>query len=122
MRLFCEAISPAYAAREFENIVEYMTGYRPSNCSPEEKPLLADAPCVAICYEGPEAVRKIRDRLGETDPHKARPGSVRREFGTSIMINAAHASDSPASALREMDIIDFKTNDFSPLIRKYCHE
>ncbi len=99
-----------------------MTGYRPSNCTPEEKPLRADASCVAICYEGIDAVRKIRDRLGETDPHKARPGSVRREFGTSIMINAAHASDSPGSALREMDIINFNTNDFTPIIRKYCYE
>jgi nucleoside diphosphate kinase len=59
-----------------------------------------------VVYEGIDAVRKIRDLLGATDPSKARPGSVRREFGTSIMVNAAHASDSVENARREMKIIE----------------
>ena len=42
---------------------------------------------------------------GPTDPSKAQPGSVRREFGQDIMVNAAHASDSPENAEREMKII-----------------
>ena len=50
--------------------------------------------CIALVYEGVEAVRKIRDVLGPTDPSKAPPGSIRREFGSTIMVNAAHASDS----------------------------
>ncbi|MEJ0088931.1 MAG: nucleoside-diphosphate kinase [Limisphaerales bacterium] len=51
--------------------------------------------CIALVYEGVGAVNKIRDVLGPTDPSKAPPGSIRREFGSTIMVNAAHASDSP---------------------------
>lgn len=121
-KALCEHIAPLYASHQFESIVEFMTGYKPSNCTPEEKPLRAGAECFAIIYEGVDAVRKIRDSLGETDPSKARAGSVRREFGTSIMVNAAHASDSPANAQREMDIIDIQSDNFTPYIRKYCYE
>ena len=66
--------------------------------------------CVAIVYEGVEAVRKIRDVLGPTDPSKAPPGSIRREFGQTIMINAAHASDSEENARREIKIVDVAEN------------
>lgn len=121
-RTLCEQIGPQYALQQFESIVEFMTGYKPSGCSPEEKPLRAGAECFAIIYEGVDAVKKIRDRLGETDPNKARAGSVRREFGTSIMVNAAHASDSPENAQREMGIIDILGDNFTSYIQKYCNE
>jgi len=61
--------------------------------------------CLALVYAGDGAVEKIRGILGPTDPSKAAPGSVRKEFGTSIMINAAHASDSPENAHREIGIV-----------------
>ncbi|MBO7224093.1 MAG: nucleoside-diphosphate kinase, partial [Kiritimatiellae bacterium] len=77
---------------------------------------------LGLIYEGENAVAKIRDILGATDPNKARPGSVRREFGTNIMVNAAHASDSPENAKREMKIIDILGDNMSPYIRKYCYE
>ena len=58
--------------------------------------------------------------LGSTDPRKARPGSIRREFGTNIMINAAHASDSPENAVREMGIVAVEHDFlFEDLIRRY---
>ena len=65
-----------------------------------------------LVYEGVNAVNKIRDVLGPTDPAKAPPGSIRREFGSSIMINAAHASDSPDNARREMAIVRVEDNAF----------
>lgn len=102
----CDELAPLFAAREFENIVEFMTGFRPSNCTPEEKLHPGTEECLALVYEGIDAVNKIRDILGATDPSKARPGSIRREFGTNIMINAAHASDSVENAVREMRILD----------------
>ena len=58
-----------------------------------------------MVYEGPEAVRKCRDVLGPTDPRKAPPGTVRREFGASILVNAGHASDSQESYRREVAIV-----------------
>jgi len=116
----CNYLAPLFAEREFENIVEFMTGRRPSNCLPEERNQPGSEECLAIVYEGPEAVNKIRDILGATDPLKARPGSIRREFGTNIMINAAHASDSVENARREMRILDVARDDyFESLINKY---
>ena len=75
-----------------------------------------------VVSEGVEAVRKIRDVLGPTDPSKAPPGSIRKEFGQSIMINAAHASDSPENAKREMEIVQVLENNLKPLIENfYAH-
>jgi nucleoside diphosphate kinase len=74
--------------------------------------------CIAIVYEGPEAVRKIRDVLGPTDPSKAPPGSIRREFGSSIMVNAAHASDSEDNARREIGIVNVAENNFRKVVEE----
>ena len=116
----CDYLAPFFAEREFENIVEFMTGRRPSNCLPEERTMPGTEECLAIVYEGVDAVNKIRDILGATDPLKARPGSIRREFGTNIMVNAAHASDSADNARREMRIIDVVHDPhFEDLIRSY---
>lgn len=116
----CDYLAPLFAGREFENIVEFMTGRRPSNCLPEEREKPGTEECLAIVYEGIDAVNKIRDILGATDPLKARPGSIRREFGTNIMVNAAHASDSAENARREMRILDVARDPhFDDLIRAY---
>jgi nucleoside diphosphate kinase len=116
----CEQLAPQFARREFENIVEFMSGRRPSACAEAEKRAPGTEECLAIVYEGLDAVRKIRDILGSTDPSKARPGSIRREFGTNIMVNAAHASDSVENARREMGIIDVEHDPlFEDLIRRY---
>ncbi|MEI7901112.1 MAG: nucleoside-diphosphate kinase [bacterium] len=116
----CDYLAPLFAEREFGNIVEFMTGRRPSNCLPEEIVLPGTEECLAIVYEGIDAVKKIRDILGETDPLKARPGSIRREFGTNIMVNAAHASDSAENAQREMRILDVMHDPhFEEIIRSY---
>lgn len=116
----CAQLAPSFATREFENIVEFMSGRRPSSCTPEEKHAPGNEECLAIVYEGVSAVSKIREVLGSTDPSKARPGSIRREFGTNIMVNAAHASDSPENAVREMGIIDVEHDtQFVERIRRY---
>ena len=91
--------------QQFENIVRFMSGCSPSECDPADRAKPGSEMCIALVYEGHQAVRKIRDVLGPTDPSKAPPGSIRREFGSTIMVNAAHASDSPENAKREMGII-----------------
>ena len=75
--------------------------------------------CIALVYQGEDAVRKIRDVLGPTDPSKAPPGSIRKEFGQTIMVNAAHASDSPENAKREMEIVQVRENNLKPLIENF---
>ena len=104
----------------WEDIVEFMSGGRArarratSNAS---RP--GTEKCIAIVYQGEDAVRKIRDVLGPTDPSKAPPGSIRKEFGQTIMINAAHASDSAENAKREMEIVQVRENNLKPLIENF---
>jgi len=110
----------AKSGREnWESIVEFMAGKKPSECPPEERDIPGSEKSIAIVYQGEDAVRRIRDVLGPTDPAKAPPGSIRREFGQTIMINAAHASDSAENAKREMAIIQSDENNFKPLIENF---
>ncbi|NQU41325.1 MAG: nucleoside-diphosphate kinase [Lentisphaerae bacterium] len=101
----CQRLGPLFAHSQFDEIVQFMTGFRPHEVLEEQQPFAGKERCLALVYEGRNAVQKIRDILGPTDPSKAKPGSVRREFGSNIMVNAAHASDSPENAQREMAII-----------------
>jgi nucleoside diphosphate kinase len=112
-------LGPLYAKAQFDGIVEFMTGYRPTQCSDTDKHLLGRENCLALVYEGADAVGKIRGILGATDPNKARPGSVRREFGSNIMVNAAHASDSVENAERELRIIKVEEDTLKALVDKY---
>jgi nucleoside diphosphate kinase len=96
----------------FGQIVRFMTGRDPKACSAAERKAPGLEKCIALVYEGTDAVRKIRGVLGPTDPRKAPPGTVRRELGTDIMVNAAHASDSPENAAREMKIVNPGENTF----------
>ncbi|HPC59260.1 MAG TPA: nucleoside-diphosphate kinase [Verrucomicrobiota bacterium] len=111
-------LSPAFGDNQFENIVRFMSGRAPSECPPDEMNKPGSEKCIALVYEGVDAVRKIRDVLGPTDPSKAPPGSIRREFGQSVMINAAHASDSPENAEREMKIVQVGENLFRQVIEQ----
>ena len=112
-------LGPKSGRENWESIVEFMAGRKPSECPPEERDAPGTEKSIAIVYQGVDAVRKIRDVLGPTDPAKAPPGSIRREFGQTIMINAAHASDSPENAKREMGIIRIDENNFKPLIENF---
>ena len=101
---------------QWESIVAFMSGKRPSECAPEEKTLPGSQPCVALIYQGPNAVAKIREALGSTNPANAAHGTIRKEFGTTIMINGAHASDSVENVARETGIIRLEENDFKTKI------
>jgi nucleoside diphosphate kinase len=112
-------LGPKSGRENWESIVEFMAGRKPSGCPPEERDAPGTEKSIAIVYQGVDAVRKIRDVLGPTDPAKAPPGSIRKEFGQTIMINAAHASDSPENAKREMRIVRIDENNFKPLIENF---
>jgi nucleoside diphosphate kinase len=103
----------------WESIIEFMAGRKPSECPPDDRYAPGTEKSIAIVYQGVDAVRRIRDVLGPTDPAKAPPGSIRREFGQTIMVNAAHASDSIENAKREMAIIRIDENNFKPLIENF---
>src|SRR6187551_3956958 len=45
---------------------------------------MSSGPCVLLTLEAPDAIKKWRDTMGPTDPSKAAPGTLRRDFGESI--------------------------------------
>ena len=62
------------------------------------------SPVVATVLAGPEVVRVVRDMLGATSGLKAAPGTIRGDHSASRQMNLVHASDSPESAAREIDL------------------
>jgi nucleoside diphosphate kinase len=102
-----ELIKDLNAQCEFNKIVRYMTGVDPAEVA--QWPQMRTAPgrekCLALLYCGENAVNKIRERLGVTDPEKAAEGTIRSIYGYDLMRNSAHASDSPENAQREGKII-----------------
>ena len=64
---------------------------------------MSSGPVVVIALEGPGAIDRWRRLMGETDPAKAAPGTLRREYGTAIENNATHGSDAPDTAAFELN-------------------
>ncbi len=86
-RLEAESFYAVHRERPFfASLVDYMTS----------------GPVMVQVLEGEDAVQKNRDLMGATDPARAAPGTLRREWGESIERNLVHGSDSPANALREI--------------------
>jgi len=107
------------ADNEFGKIVEFMTGCNPWQTPEKDWATAAKQTCVALVYQGENAIEKIRNQLGSTDPSKAAPATVRKEFGKDVMVNTAHASDSPENAAREIGILKIAENDLADIVKKY---
>jgi len=73
----------------FEGLVRYITS----------------GPVVAVRLEGEDAVPRVREIIGATDPAKAAPGTVRALYGRSLQNNAVHASANDDDAGRELALI-----------------
>ncbi len=80
----------------FEGLVNYITS----------------GPIVAAIFEGERAIERIREIMGATDPAKAKPGTIRKDFGIDIERNSIHGSDSPATAEKEMSLFFSKKETF----------
>src|SRR5215210_5470833 len=63
---------------------------------------MSSGPAVVLALEAPDAIKKWRTLMGATDPAKADPGTLRKEFGRSIENNATHGSDAPETAAFEL--------------------
>ena len=59
-------------------------------------------PILSLAITGEDAVAKVRTLAGATNPAKADPGTIRKDFGTDVMVNAVHASDSLDAAKAEL--------------------
>jgi nucleoside-diphosphate kinase len=82
-----EAFYEVHKARPFfKSLVEFMTS----------------GPVVVQVLEGDNAIAKNREVMGATDPAKAAPGTIRKDFAESIEANSAHGSDAPETAANEI--------------------
>src|ERR1700758_3503330 len=63
---------------------------------------MTSGPVVVQVLEGESAVAKNREVMGATDPAKADPRTIRKDFAKSIEANSVHGSDSPENAAQEI--------------------
>ncbi len=73
---------------------------------------ITSTPIVAAAFEGEGAVERIRKLMGATDPAKAAPGTIRRDYGLDVQRNSTHASDSPENGEKEIAIFFSKKELF----------
>ncbi|MDA0346438.1 MAG: nucleoside-diphosphate kinase [Verrucomicrobia bacterium] len=69
---------------------------------PEIEAFMASEPVVAMILQGEGVIEKVRELLGPTDSTQAPAGTIRGDFGETVMINVVHASDSPEAAEAEI--------------------
>jgi nucleoside-diphosphate kinase len=63
---------------------------------------MSSGPCLTMVLEGDNAIARLREVMGATDPAKAAPGTIRKDFAASIEANAIHGSDAPDTAQFEI--------------------
>jgi nucleoside-diphosphate kinase len=82
-----EAFYNVHKARPFfRSLVEFMTS----------------GPVVVQVLQGENAIARNREVMGATDPSKAAPGTIRKDFAESIEANSVHGSDAPETAAHEI--------------------
>lgn len=63
---------------------------------------MTSGPVVVQVLEGENAIQRYREVMGATDPAKAAPGTIRKDFAESIEANSVHGSDGPETAEKEI--------------------
>jgi len=69
---------------------------------PEIEEFMSSRPVIVMALQGADIVAIVRDLLGPTDSRKAAKGTIRGDFGTEMMKNVVHASDSDENAQIEL--------------------
>ena len=69
---------------------------------PEIETFMSSRPVIVMALQGDNVVQKVRDLLGPTDSRKAPKGTIRGDFGSDMMVNVVHASDSVENGIKEV--------------------
>ena len=67
---------------------------------------MASGPIVVAVLDGEGAIARLAEVVGPTDPAKAPPGTIRRDFGLDIEKNSVHRSDAPETAASEIQFFN----------------
>lgn len=70
---------------------------------PNIRDFMQSAPVIGIVLQGDDAIKTVRDMLGPTNSKEAEEGTIRGDFGTDMMVNVCHASDSPENGEIEVN-------------------
>ena len=70
---------------------------------PEIEQFMSSRPVIALALAGDKVVDRVRELLGPTDSRKAAKGTIRGDFGTEMMKNVCHASDTVENAKLELE-------------------
>jgi nucleoside-diphosphate kinase len=83
----------------FESLIKYIRGGFHN---------IADNRILALVYRGDNAIKRVRDIAGATNPEQAAPGTIRGSFGRITTAqqfeNVIHASSDPTDAAREVSL------------------
>ena len=63
---------------------------------------MSAGPCITMVLERESAIARLREIMGATDPAKAAPGTIRKDFAASIEANCVHGSDAAETARFEI--------------------
>ena len=63
---------------------------------------MSSGPCIPMVLEAEDAIKRLRDLMGATDPAKAAEGTIRKRFASNIEKNVIHGSDATATAATEI--------------------
>lgn len=88
---------------ERKKIEEFYEPHKGKDFFPGLVDFMCTAPSVAMVAEGEEAIKRVREIIGERIPEDAFPESIRGSFGSDGRRNIVHGSDSPASSRREIN-------------------
>lgn len=77
---------------------------------------MSSGPILVSVLEGEGAIMKNREIMGATDPAKAAPGTIRRDWGRDVEKNAVHGSDAPQTAQWEIGFF-FKPDEIHGNLR-----
>ncbi len=69
---------------------------------PEIERFMSSRPVIVMALQGDNIVARVRELLGPTDSRKAAKGTIRGDFGTDMMVNVVHASDSEENGKLEI--------------------
>lgn len=90
-------VTPEIAAKHYEE-------HYGKSFYPELIQFITSGPIVAMMIEGNNAIKGVRHMVGSTRPDEADDGSIRADFSSYSTLNLIHASDSPESAKRELNL------------------
>ena len=85
---------------------------------------ITSGPVLAMVWEGGDAISVVRTVVGKTNPKEAGPGTIRGLYGMTTGRNIIHASDSPASAEREINLFFDKSEiqDYTRIDETWLYE